>query len=113
MAFCGNAAGDPDWIVLDRMEIGASPGRTRIHVSANSYSSSIQPMLDSHRNAAPESAYIVLVGVEVTSLDIVAGNYLKSGERTFLKIDTQCFEHQFLAGAEALLPHIHGVQIGL
>src|SRR5258707_26838 len=43
-----SAAADPLWTVADRMALGATTGEAEINIAANSYSSSILPMLASH-----------------------------------------------------------------
>jgi FkbM family methyltransferase len=93
------AASDPLWDVAERCAVGASDGWAEINISGNSYSSSLLPMLDLHREAAPPSAYQGTEPCRVITLD----SYI---ERTFsdpttvfgLKIDTQGYESQVLAG---------------
>jgi hypothetical protein len=43
-----NAAGDPLWMLQARCAVGSAIGETVIHISKNSYSSSLLPMLASH-----------------------------------------------------------------
>ncbi|MDA8893893.1 hypothetical protein N9I93_00205 [Amylibacter sp.] len=52
------AASDALWTVAERMAIGDSEGDVTINVSKNSVSSSILPILNSHVEAANESAYV-------------------------------------------------------
>jgi FkbM family methyltransferase len=95
------AAAAPDllWDIAERCAIGASDDWTEINIAGNSYSSSLLPMLDLHREAAPQSAYQGTEPCRVTTLD----SYI---ERTFsdpttlfgLKIDTQGYEAQVLEG---------------
>jgi len=93
------AASDPLWDVAERCALGASDGWAEINIAGNSYSSSLLPMLDLHREAAPPSAYQGTEPCRVIALD----SYI---ERTFsdpttvfgLKIDTQGYESQVLAG---------------
>ena len=93
------AASDPLWDVAERCAVGASDGWAEINIAGNSYSSSLLPMLDLHREAAPQSAYQGTEPCCVITLD----SYI---ERTFsdpttlfgLKIDTQGYEAQVLAG---------------
>lgn len=107
------STGDSKWEVYPRCALGDHNGEVEINIAGNSESSSILPMLESHRSAAPESAY---QGKEVTSLktlDAVAGECLKNAHATFLKIDTQGFEWQVLDGARDTLPHIKGILVEL
>jgi len=93
------AASDPLWDVAERCAVGASDGWAEINIAGNSYSSSLLPMLDLHREIAPQSAYQGTEPCRVITLD----SYI---ERTFsdpttvfgLKIDTQGYESQVLAG---------------
>lgn len=107
------STGDSKWDVYPRCALGDHNGEIEINIAGNSLSSSILPMLESHRSAAPESAY---QGKEITSLktlDAVAGEYLKNAHAPFLKIDTQGFEWQVLDGARDTLPHIKGILVEL
>ena len=93
------AAADPLWDVAERCAIGESDNWAEINIAGNSYSSSLLPMLDLHREAAPQSAY---QGTEPCRV-ITLNSYI---ERTFsdpttlfgLKIDTQGYEAHVLAG---------------
>lgn len=105
--------GDAQWDAYPRCALGDHDGEVEINVAANSESSSILPMLESHRRAAPESAYQGKEIVPVKTLDAVAGRYLKDACAPFLKIDTQGFEWQVLDGARSTLPHIKGILVEL
>ena len=52
-----SSAGDPMWDTYPRCALGDHDGEAEINIAGNSHSSSIMPMLESHLNAAPESAY--------------------------------------------------------
>ena len=106
-----HAAGDPLWSIAPRMALGATDGQIEIHVAKNSASSSILPMREAHRKAAPESAYVGREIVEIRRLDGVAPDALTKAVRPLLKIDTQGYEAQVLAGASGILPRIHGIQV--
>jgi FkbM family methyltransferase len=107
------AAKDPLWTVAPRMAIGDIDGEVSINVSANSVSSSIAGMLDAHLEAAPESFYVGSEKVPIARLDTLAGKYVPSTSRAFLKIDTQGYELQVLAGAKQLVPSLKGLQVEL
>jgi len=108
-----NAQKDPQWTVHPRCAVGARSGTTKINISKNSYSSSILPMLDAHSSAEPESVYIGTVETPVITLDSVFDQYRRQSENVFLKIDTQGFEAEVLAGCSSRLPDIKAVQIEL
>ena len=104
---------DPMWEVGPRCALGDQAGEVEINIAGNSDSSSILPMLESHRSAAPESAYQGKEFVPIKTLDDVAGQYLKDARSVFLKIDTQGFEWHVLDGARETLPHIKGILVEL
>lgn len=106
-------AGDPKWEAYPPCALGNQNGETVINIAGNSQSSSILPMLEAHRNAAPESAYEGKERVPIKTLDSVAGDYLKNARAPFLKLDTQGFEWYVLDGARETLPHIKGILVEL
>lgn len=108
-----NAEKDRLWIVHPRCAVGSSLGSTKIKISKNSYSSSILPMLDTHFSAAPESIYVGAIETSVITLDSVFDTYLTQSERAFLKIDTQGYESEVLAGCLSKLRQIKAVQLEL
>lgn len=108
-----SSAGDPMWDAYPRCALGDHNGEVEINIAGNSESSSILPMLESHRSAAPESAYQGKEIVPINTLDAVAGQYLKDARAPFLKIDTQGFEWHVLDGAHDILPHIKGILVEL
>jgi FkbM family methyltransferase len=105
-----SAAADPLWTVADRMALGASTGEVEINISANSFSSSILPMLNSHLSVAPESGYTHREKVPLRRLDHVLKT-IAINRRIFLKLDVQGFESQVLQGATGILPHTLAVQL--
>lgn len=104
---------DPLWDVYPRCAIGDRNGEAEINIAGNSESSSILPMLESHLNVSPDSAYRGKEIVPIKKLDDVAGQYLKDARAPFLKIDTQGFEWHVLDGARDTLPHIKGILVEL
>jgi FkbM family methyltransferase len=104
------AAADDRWLTRP-VALGDAATVTSINVAANSISSSLLPMLDTHADAAPNSRYVDVEQVEVQRLEDLFEELVSPGERVFLKVDTQGFEHQVLAGASAVMPRVHGMQI--
>jgi FkbM family methyltransferase len=102
------AESDPLWNVADRMALGATDGEIEINIAANSFSSSILPMLDSHLSAAPASRYLHKEKVPLRRIDDVL---VPNGRNIFLKLDVQGYEPQVLAGATQLLAHTLAVQL--
>lgn len=101
---------DPAWAVRN-LAMGDVEGVSLLHVAGNLTSSSFLEMRPEHADAAPGSAYQGNEEVQVTTLDSVFGVYRQPGDRVFLKIDTQGYEHRVLAGAGGCLTQIEGVQL--
>jgi FkbM family methyltransferase len=104
---------DPAWTVPERAAIGEQDGEVEIHVSANSYSSSVLPMLARHTSAAPDSQVVGTERVPLRRLDSVLPGTVDPGNSVFLKIDTQGYEDRVLAGARETLKSIRGLQLEL
>lgn len=105
---------DNFWEIADLCAIGNEEGSITINISGNSVSSSVIPMLDSHRSAAPESAFYDVETVPLRRLDTIAKDYLQDiGPSVFLKIDVQGFEKQVLEGATGILPWVKGIELEL
>ncbi len=103
-----SATHDSLWSVAERMALGSSNGETEINIAANSFSSSLLPMLDTHLSAAPASRYLHKERVPLRRLDDILS---PSDRRIFLKLDVQGYESQVLTGATQLLAHTVAVQL--
>lgn len=104
---------DPGWSVYQRCALGNQLGETDLYIAGNSVSSSLLPMLETHRQAAPRSAFVGQTRTPVITLDSIFDQICKPSDRVFLKIDTQGYERQVLEGAQQSLPRIRGVQLEL
>ncbi len=91
-----------NWKVFDRCAIGDMDGEIEINISMNSHSSSILQVNKEHTDAAPSAAFIGKETVPIRRLDSLAGSF-SSFHNILLKIDTQGFEKNVLAGAEKLI----------
>lgn len=107
-----NRWGFRNWSVQN-YALGSENTNARLHIAGNSQSSSFQPMLDNHRLAAPESAYIGDVDVVVQRLDAVIDELVEPGDRCFMKVDVQGHEHHVLEGASRCLDRIVGIEAEL
>ncbi len=107
-----NSRKDAEWIVADRMALGDEDGEIEINVSANSISSSVLPIMESHIRAAKESVYISKELVTIKRLDSVSTGLDLKGN-IFIKIDVQGFELDVLKGASKLLEKTKGLQLEL
>jgi FkbM family methyltransferase len=108
----GRARRDDRWTVL-QTAVGREPGTTTINVSANSFSSSVRPMTDAHITNAPGSEYISTEKVDVTTVAELVKEHSVVPARTLLKIDTQGFEDEVLAGAGDHLDEFAAIQLEL
>ena len=107
------AQSDANWIVAPRMALGDHDGTIALNLAGNSVSSSVLPMLPSHRSAAPESRYIGSETVDLHQLDSIGQELAAGAERVFLKLDVQGFEHKVLEGAKQFLRRVAGIQLEL
>lgn len=104
------AARDEAWEV-QQIAIGDTSGSAVLNVAGNSESSSLLPMLEEHRRAAPSSAYIGTQQTRVERLDRLWIKDVRDDDVAFLKTDTQGFERQVLDGIGEHLDTLHGVEI--
>ena len=103
--------GHSNWMVYEKCALGGKESEMTINISKNSYSSSLLPMLDSHKNSAPESTYISTEKIKVYRLDDVISKLNIPTQNLFIKMDVQGFEHEVLEGAQETLKTCKGVQI--
>jgi len=113
LQLAATAKTDVHWTVHPRCALGSSFSTKLLNISKNSYSSSILPILDACRSAAPNSIYIGEVETPLITLDSVFDNYCAPSEKVFLKIDTQGYEWEVLVGASEKLSRIKVVQLEL
>jgi FkbM family methyltransferase len=107
------AARDRDWIVAPCCALGRAPGEARINLARNSVSSSLLPIHDAHLKAAPDSRYIGSETVRLERLDDIAASLLPKDATLFLKVDTQGYEEEVLAGADLVLKSVSAMQLEL
>jgi FkbM family methyltransferase len=112
-ALAKRAAGDAGWQVAPRMALGARDGGIEIEISAESDMSSILPQSALLRQISPSSGVKGRERVPLRRLDSAAGDHIGPSDVPFLKIDTQGYEPEVLAGAKALLGRLAGVQLEL
>jgi FkbM family methyltransferase len=98
-----------------RYALGDVDGTISINVAGNAaQSSSVLPMLESHRRVLPSANYTGTENVPMHRLDSVAPKILRSTDVSFLKIDVQGFEKQVLAGSRSTVNnHCVGMQLEL
>jgi FkbM family methyltransferase len=114
-AFAGlsaTIAEDPSW-TAHRLALGAEQGSATIKIASNSDSSSLLPMLEAHRAAAPTIDFVAEETITVARLDDVADEDVRSARHPFLKIDTQGFEREVLEGGVKTVERCVGLQLEL
>lgn len=99
------------WEIAPQTAIGNQEGEISINIAGNSQSSSLLPMLDSHKTACPESTYIGSQTVKIARLDRIAPHYIGSSNTIFLKVDVQGYEQQVLEGSTGILSQVKGIQL--
>lgn len=105
-----NGSSDNNWI-QQNIAVGDMDGEITIHVSKNSFSSSIREMLPTHLESAQESVYVSEEKVAIRKLDSIFHEYYKEGDNVLLKIDTQGYEKNVLDGAEKSLEKVKGISL--
>ena len=97
------------WTVYSRCAIGDQDGETNIFISGNSVSSSILPMMETHRMVAKDSGYVGSVRADIFRLDSISREFIAPEKKYFIKIDTQGYEWNVLDGATQTLDGASGV----
>lgn len=93
--------------------LGDEQSLHEIHVSENSVSSSLLPMLSDHEKYAPHSRYVGTERVEVRRLDDMFTDVRGAARHIWLKLDVQGFEDRVLRGAANSLKSIEFIQVEL
>lgn len=106
------AAKDPKWNCM-KFGLSDEEGTSSIHVSANSVSSSLLPMLERHSENAPTSRFIADETIDIRRLDALPEAVGWAGRKLWMKIDVQGLENRVIAGASGLLEHVDAVQMEL
>ncbi len=99
------------WVVAPRCAIGSKKEEIEINISANSVSSTLLNMLDSHYDGAPDSKIIGKEKVQVFPLDEIGAEYCRYSKNIFLKIDVQGFEQEVLKGAQETISKAKGIEM--
>ncbi|MEU4346966.1 FkbM family methyltransferase [Streptomyces sp. NPDC023838] len=106
------AAEDPFWSVLP-YALGDRTGPLTLNIAGDAgLSTSALPTLPRHRAAAPHAAYTGTRSVEAHRLDALWEGVTAPGERVFVRLAVQGYEHQVLRGAGAYADEIVGLQAG-
>lgn len=101
---------DSNWII-QQYALGRDNVEAKINVAANSYSSSLLNMNDTHALAAPDSVYVEKEEIFIKTLDSIYDSHVGKDDRAFLKIDTQGYTKNVLEGAELVIDRILGILV--
>ena len=100
------------WHVAPRCALGAKTGSLALHVTANSVSSSPLPPGNDPHAAAAGTRVVTHEQTAVERLDSVLPRLMPDVDQPlFLKLDTQGYELQVLAGATGVMPRISAMLI--
>lgn len=106
-----NAEAFSNWQVYRRCAIGSQPGKTEIHESENSVSSSILDIEELHLKASKSSNFVASHPIDVVTLETILSEH--PGNSIFAKVDTQGFELEVFRGAKNVLENFVGFQFEL
>jgi len=105
-----NADGDEKWL-CEHFALGNKEEQSIIHISENSYSSSLLNILPLHIAYDADSRYVAEETIQIKRLDDIFQNYCQPEDVVMLKIDTQGFEKNVLEGAKQSLRNITLLQL--
>lgn len=107
------ADGDGRWTVAPRMALGERIGRATLNLSAETDMTSILPLSQAAGAFTPSSATIGTEYAALTTLGEIFDRYATPDDRVFVKVDTQGYEPQVIAGAAPVMDRIAGWQLEL
>lgn len=105
-----NASKDEKWL-CENFALGDKNEKSVIHISGNSYSSSLLDILPSHIDFDSKSEYIADEVIEIKKMDDIYSIYCNPNDVVMLKIDTQGFEKNVLEGAKQILNNVKLLQL--
>ena len=105
-----SASHDPRWLAVN-LGLGSRDRSATIHVSGDSQASSLLRMLPLHKEIAPYFSSVGEESITIRKLDSIWEEHVPAHRKVYLKIDTQGFEKQVLAGAAQSVPHIQIIQV--
>jgi FkbM family methyltransferase len=107
------AAGDPTWVIAARTAVGDRDGEVEINVAGADDLSSARAASAALRRLMPAAGVVTRETVPLRRLGTVLAAHPDLADPWFVKIDTQGFEAEVLAGCADLLDRIVGFQLEL
>jgi FkbM family methyltransferase len=101
------------WVVAPCVALGSKRGQIEFNIAGNSVSSSVLPMTQTHRDAAPGSKYLAKQLIQIATLDELAPELIPVTGPVLLKVDTQGYEMEVLKGAANILRRTVALQLEL
>lgn len=103
----------PNWIVAERCGLGANKSEATLNVSDNSVFSSMLDIKDSYTKDTPKARVVKSEKITINRLDDIIEKYVNFAEdgKVLLKIDTQGFEKEVLAGGMNTLQRSTGIKM--
>jgi len=112
-ALHNQAASDPQWETVN-LGLGREDTVATINVARRSvFSSILQPLATLKEFASDDVASVGEEKLSLKTLDSQFPLFVRTGERVFLKIDTQGYEREVILGGQASLTMIWGIQLEL
>ena len=100
-----------NWTVAERCAIADFDGEIEINVAENTVFSSVKGINTEYSDYNNESKIVAKEKVRAFKMDSVWENYCTSDDQIFLKVDTQGFEKEVIAGSAEMLKHVKGIKI--
>ena len=103
----------PQWKVAERCAIGDTNGEIHIHVSDDTVFSSVLPIKDDYVAHNKKSKIVNQEATPIYCLDTIIGKYIDLAQynHILLKIDTQGYEKEALAGSKNVFEKAIGLKI--
>lgn len=101
----------PNWIVAERVALGAEAGVATLNLTLNSQCSSLRSVAEDGPKLASAFDDAGVEEVKVERLDRVALPEIERADKIYLKLDVQGFEKEVFEGCQNLLPRIAAIQV--
>ncbi len=102
----------PNWTVAEQCAIGAADGEIDINITDDSVFSSVLEIKDNFADSLPKAKIVKTEKVPIYAIDSIIDRYIDPSERNIvLKIDTQGYEKEVLAGAAKTIKRVKGIDI--
>ncbi len=107
------ADGDPAWTVAPQLALGAIDGTVTLNVSAESDMSSVRGFRPEMAQLLDSARFVDAETVPLARLDGWIDRWAGPTDRLLLKLDTQGYDFEVLAGAAATLARVWLIQVEL